>query len=109
MASTFAQARSKTPKDPAAVEELRSAIRDLPPESQDQVDRAMAEAAIEYRETGDMTSMRLFVESLLITARLHRNPDYRKALAEAETDDWTSGVEAADLISAARAQRARRG
>lgn len=112
MSSTFAEARQNTPTSPesaAAVEELRAAIRDLPPAHHEEVDRQLAEAAVQYQATRDPQPLIFFVESLLMTARLHRTPEYHKALAEAEQDTWGSdGVDVADMIAAANARRAGR-
>lgn len=66
----------------AAVEEIYDAIRALPPGSQEEVQRELARAIYRYHETRRVDPLLHFVESLFVTARLHRNPRYAKALAE---------------------------
>jgi len=113
MSPTFAYARSRTPKSPEAaaeVEELRAAISALPADSHEEIYRQLAEAAVEYQATHDSGPLVLFVESLLLTARLHRTPEYRNALVDAEHDIWDEdGVEGESMIAAARDRRSGRG
>lgn len=71
--------------DDAEVEAIFAAIRDLPPESQEEVQRSLARVVKQYAENRRVDPVIHFIESLMMTARLHRNPRYGKALAEAKT------------------------
>lgn len=89
-----------------AVEELLEALRVLPAEHHEEVHRQLAHAAINYQRTGSHEPLVMLVDSLLMTARLHRNPDYVKALADCEEDDWTDGgLDAESMVRQARERR----
>ena len=68
------------------VETLRAAIQDLPPESHERVMAGLADATVQFSEHGRVDPVIDFMKSLLATARLHRNPAYLKALAEADDE-----------------------
>jgi hypothetical protein len=89
----------------ARFQEILDALRDLPAADQDAVRSRLAAVARNYERTRQVDPLIHFVESLLVTARLHRNPAYRKALAEA--DDAQAGapadvVELGDFMSRMR-------
>ncbi len=65
-------------------EELLVSLRDLPIETQDAVWGELAEVVTTYTDTGRVDPLIHFVKSLDMTTRLHRNPAYRKSLAEAD-------------------------
>ncbi len=65
---------------------IRQAVQDLPPSQQEAVHSRLYAVAANYERTGRVDPVLHFIESLLMTARLHRNPAYLKGLAEADAD-----------------------
>lgn len=102
MTGTFAEERLTTPPTDKA-RAVRAAIRDLPPDSHAEVLERLAEAVAEYEQTRNARQLLALAEGLLMTARLHRNPDYRKALADADEDDWTDTTDGRALVERLRA------
>ena len=98
------------PADPSQareVAELRAAIAALPAHVQDSVQDALFEAAVAYRHNQEVGPLVAFVNGLLLTAKLHRTPEYVKSVEDASHDDWTDTVGARDMLAHARARRAR--
>ncbi|MDQ1683674.1 MAG: hypothetical protein QOC82_411 [Frankiaceae bacterium] len=79
------------------VQDLRAAIRDLPVGCQDEVLEQLFRAGLDYEQTGKVDPLLHFVTSLVMTARLHRNPRYQKALTETDTEDLSG--EPVDIAS----------
>lgn len=65
--------------------EMKAALQDLPVEQQEAVRDRLFEVAAQYQATGQVDPLIHYVQSLLMTARLHRNPAYRKSLLEADS------------------------
>lgn len=63
---------------------LRNAILELPLEKQDAVQEQLFAVVADYEATGEIKPVVHFIKSLAMTARLHRNPAYRKSLDEAD-------------------------
>lgn len=66
--------------------DLKTALRDLPVDQQEAVSDRLFEVAAQYQETGQVDPVLHYLQSLFMTARLHRNPAYRKSLQEAESE-----------------------
>lgn len=77
---------SPDPEVAAVVRALKESIQDLPIERQDAAFEQMGTALVEVKRTGSPTAVSRYVQSLHLTARLHRNPGYKKALAEADSE-----------------------
>lgn len=75
---------SVSPEVAQGAAEIKDALRDLPLEAQAVVQDRLFEVAAQYQATGQVDPLIHYVQSLLMTARLHRNPAYRKSLAEAD-------------------------
>lgn len=88
---------------------MLNALRDLSPADQDGVTQQLARVLANYEATRQIDPIVHFVESLLVTARLHRNPAYRKALAQANEDagqgEPQGSGEVADFMAEMRARR----
>jgi len=69
-----------------AAEMVYAAIHDLPPESHEVVERQLSRVVVQYDRTGLVDPALRFLRNLVGTARLHRHPEYRKALAEADAE-----------------------
>ncbi len=69
-----------------AAQQLIAALSALPPDSIQAVVDQLAIVVAHYDETGDGSALTHFADSLLMTARLHRNKAYIDALALAEQD-----------------------
>ena len=95
--------------DEADVQAIFDALSDLPTDAQDTLRRQLATVLVNYQSTGQIDPAIHFLDSLLMTARLHRNPAYRKRLKEAAATpiDPDGGVEVADLVAEMRARRGR--
>lgn len=63
--------------------ELNAALDDMPFEAQAAVRQRLSEVAAHYLAVGEVDPLIHFVRSLQMTARLHRNPAYRKSVDEA--------------------------
>jgi len=94
----------------ATAEAVVAALDDLPRSRMSEVLNRLASAATHYEETGDTKPLIHFVDSLLMTARLHRNAAYRLRVAEVEAQhaaqvasgEAPAGVEVADFVARAR-------
>ncbi len=98
------------PGDDAAVEQVMAALRDLPPASHDAVLRRVAVEAVRFQRTRDLAPVVYLFDSLLMTARLYRNPAYEKALHEADAappPDLAQAHDVTDVVSQMRARAAR--
>jgi hypothetical protein len=60
------------------------ALRDLPAAERDRLHERLADVVAEYQRTNDVRAVDSFFLGLLTTARLHRNPAYRKNLVEVD-------------------------
>lgn len=87
---------------------VSESLRDLPIEAQDVVAGRLIEAAEKFQATRDIEPLARLLDSLWETARLHRNPAYRKALAEADDTGAAVTVPATDLQEYLRVRRERR-
>lgn len=89
-------------------DQILAAVRDLPASARDTVDELLAAAVAHYDETSDVGPLKHFADSLLMTARLHRNAAYKLALAEADAEDARpgprEGVDVHEFISRMRQQ-----
>jgi hypothetical protein len=74
------------PEVAAVVSALKESIQDLPIERQDAAFEQMGSALVEVKRSGSPAAVTRYVQSLYLTARLHRNPAYKKALAEADAE-----------------------
>jgi hypothetical protein len=76
-------------EEDAAVQQVKDALRSLPPDVQDEVFEKLARAALEAQRLGTRealdTFMR-FIKNLTVTAQMHANPRFRKNLAEADEE-----------------------
>ncbi len=94
------------PEVEAIVRALKDAVQDLPIERQDAAFEQMGMALVEADRTGSSSPISRYVQSLKLTSRLHRNPAYRKALAEADAELEREMVEALPVASFVDAMRA---
>jgi hypothetical protein len=97
----------------ANAEQLLAEIRDLPSGTQDDVMRELMIVISEYERNRRVDPVLHFIESLLATARLHRNARYLDAQAEAAHRPGTPdgpGLNHDDLVARfAELDRRRRG
>lgn len=96
----------------ATADAVVAALDDLPRSRMSEVLSRLASAATHYEETRDTEPLIHFVDSLLMTARLHRNGAYRLRVAEVEAQhaaqvasgEAPEGVEVADFVARMRAK-----
>jgi len=69
-----------------AAADIKAALRDLPFEQQEAVNDRLFEVAAQYQATGQVDPLLHYIQSLTMTARLHRNPAYVKSLHEADSE-----------------------
>ena len=81
---TILDASTQAAADEEAIQEVVDALNDLPAEAQQQVRRDLVAAALQYKQRGKLDPLLHFVDSLLVTARLHRDPEYVRALGAAD-------------------------
>jgi len=67
-------------------QQLRQALHALPPASLEAVREQLISVVAHYEGTGDADPLVHFADSLLMTARLNRNPGYLRSVAEAEAE-----------------------
>jgi hypothetical protein len=93
--------------DLRAVDEIHQMIRELPFADHERVERALAFAAVAYAHNCSTTELAAFLDSLIVTVSRHRDPQYLRALAGADEEDWgaAEGATADDLVAAARRRR----
>lgn len=99
----------RDPEVMAVAADLKAAIQDLPITRQDDAFEQMGAALVEAERTGSTTPVTRYVQSLRMTARLHRNPAYKKALAEADADlaeEMSTAVPVSDFLDSMRARYA---
>jgi hypothetical protein len=95
-----------SPDVAGAVESVFRAIHELPVEEHERVERGLAYAAVSFTRSGSTAELATFLDSLMITVHRHRTPEYGKALADAELDEWDDGgISADDLVAAGRQRR----
>ena len=97
---TILDAGRQAPADEEAIQEVVDALNDLPPDVQQQVRRDLVAAALQYKQRGKLDPLLHFVDSLLMTARLHRDPDYAQALATADKTTIDGSGLTAEEVSA---------
>lgn len=85
-----------------AAADLKAALRDLPVEQQEAVSDRLFEVAAQYQATGQVDPLLHYIQSLFMTARLHRNPAYRKSLHEADTEPLGDLVDVDTFMSRMR-------
>jgi hypothetical protein len=85
-----------------AAADIKAALRDLPMEKQEVVQDRLFEVAAQYQATGQVDPLIHYVQSLLMTARLHRNPAYRKSLEEADREPVGETTTVADFMQRMR-------
>jgi hypothetical protein len=103
------QAPSQDPEVATIVRALKLAVQDLPIERQDVAFEQMGAALVETERTGDPGPVSRYVSSLRLTARLHRNPAYIKALREANDDlaeEMAQAVPVGTFVAQMRARHA---
>lgn len=97
--------------DSDAARQIVDALTDLPPGSRDAVFERLTAVVANYDQTRQVDPVIHFMESLLMTARLHRNQAYCDSLAEAEASRMhgePGGTgDVADFMTALRERRAR--
>jgi hypothetical protein len=105
--SPRAQKRPKVvPRDDLSVRMLDAAFLALPEDSRTEVRAQLMQAIVTFERTNDVAPLVDFVQSVLITAKLHSNPQYRSALKDAEAESWDEpGVDAGAMIEAAHERR----
>lgn len=94
-------------KAQAVADALRRSLSDLPVSQQDAAIEALSTVLVEADRTGDASPVSRYVRSLLMTARLHRNPAYKKALREADADldsDMRDAVPVGEFVAQMRAR-----
>ena len=88
---------------------VTEALAGLPANQQDEVRRRLAAVVANFGETRQVDPVIHFVESLLMTAQLHRNPAFRKGLSEADEAAQQGEPQhdgnVADLMAAMRERR----
>lgn len=82
--------------------DIKAALRDLPMEKQELVQDRLFEVAAQYQATGQVDPLIHYIQSLLMTARLHRNPAYRKSLDEADREPVGEPSTVADFMQRMR-------
>jgi hypothetical protein len=88
--------------------ELKAALDDMPIEQQQAVRDRLVEVVVHHQTTGEVDPLIHFGRSLQMTARLHRNPAYRKSLKEAQAEPVDpAGVDVADFMQRMRERHAR--
>lgn len=101
------------PHEPAsdAGREIESALLDLPAHTRETVHERLSAIVANYSENRQVDPVLHFIESLTMTARLHRNPAYCDALAIADASRLQSPPEdsgdVADFMKALRERQAR--
>jgi hypothetical protein len=86
--------------------DIKAALRDLPVEKQELVQDRLFEVAAQYQATGQVDPLIHYVQSLLMTARLHRNPAYRKSLEQADREPVGETSTVADFMQRMRERHA---
>ena len=94
------------PRDDRAVRLLDDAFQALPEYSREEVRERLMQVIVTFERTSDIAPVVDFLQSVLITAGLYSNPQYRSALEDAESDSWDGpGVEVKAMIEAANERR----
>ncbi len=102
----------QTHEDPevlAFADALRSALNELPVDRQDVVYRKLSAVLLDVHRTGDASSVGRFVQGLQLSARLHANPGYLKAVREADAEieqEMSEAVPVDQLVAAMRTRHA---
>lgn len=90
-----------------SVPALKQALNDLPVGQRDEIVGDLVEEAIRVASDGETSRLVRKMNSILVTARLHRNPRYMKALGEDEATPKREPYDAdvAPLFAEARGSR----
>lgn len=92
--------------DDDAVKALNEAFNALPEESQQEVRARFLQVIVTFQRTKDIAPIVDFMQSVLITAKLNADPQYRAALREADAESLDQpGVSVEDMIEAANERR----
>lgn len=87
---------------------VRVALADMPPAARDTVDSRLAAAAARFAVDADTRPLGALLGDLVLTARVHRNPYFAKALAEADADldrEIAQALGPAEVVAAVRSPR----
>lgn len=88
--------------------ELKAALDDMPIEQQQAVRDRLVDVAVHLQTTGEVDPALHFLRSLQMTARLHRNPAYRKSLEEAMREPvGANTVSVTDFVARMKERHAR--
>jgi len=94
------------PRDDQAVRRLNAAFLALPDDSRAEVRARLMQVVVTFERTNDVAPVVDFIRSVMITARLYSNPQYRSALQDAESESWEGpGVDVKAMIEAADERR----
>ena len=94
------------PRDDRAVRLLNAAFQALPDDSRAEVRERLMQVIVTFERTNDIAPVVDFIQSVMITARLYSNPQYRSALQDAESESWDGpGVDVKEMIEAADERR----
>lgn len=86
---------------------IKAAVHDLPFGQEDAAFEQMSAAFLEVQRSGSPAAAVRYVTSLNVTSRLHRNPSYKKALAEADAElqqEMAAAVPVSQLVDQMRAR-----
>lgn len=86
--------------------ELKAALDDMPVEQQQALRDRLVEVVVHHQTTGEVDPLIHFGQSLQMTARLHRNPAYRKSLEEAQREPVGAAIDVGDFIQRMRERHA---
>ncbi len=94
------------PRDDRSVLRLENAYLALPDDTRIEVRERLMQAIVTFERTKDVAPVIEFMQSLLITAQLNSNPQYRSALKDAEAESCDEpGVDVGVMIAAANERR----
>lgn len=103
---TAAKRPKVVPRDDQAVRQLDAAFLALPEDSRAEVRAQLMQVIVTFERTNDLAPVADFIRSVMITARLYSNPQYRSALQDAESESWEGpGVDVKAMIEAADERR----
>jgi hypothetical protein len=93
-------------RDDQAVRTLDAAFEALPEDSRAEVREQLMQIIVTFERTKDVAPVVDFLNSVLSTARLYSNPEYRSALEAADSESWDGpGVDVKTMIEAANERR----